>query len=142
MAQRQQQVGQRARRWCFTLNNYTPQELELLQALEPSDDLRYMIFGIEEGEEGTPHLQGYAEFYSAKRLRSVKQVNGLTRAHLEPAKGNQEQNIAYCSKDGRSFEIGTRFEWAFLITRLESDAREAMRSCRRERCDRCGRYLR
>lgn len=92
----------RSRAWCFTLNNPLDEEEKSLKELE----CRYMIFGREVGEEGTPHLQGYVYFKSLKSLKQVKKC--MPRAHLEVAKGNPDQNIEYCSKDGDVFERGDK----------------------------------
>lgn len=91
-----------ARRWCFTLNNYTEQELASIEEWE----VDYLIYGKETGENGTDHLQGYVELGSPANLGTMK--NKLTRAHWETAKGNADQNITYCSKDGIVFERGVR----------------------------------
>lgn len=48
----------------------------------------------------TPHVQGYVEFKSAKRLSTLKKW--LPRAHFEKAKGSAEDNIKYCSKEDPS----------------------------------------
>ena len=90
------------RAWCFTLNNYTEEEYKSLQDVE----CKYIIMGKEEGKEETPHLQGYIQFKNAKRMGGMKDING--RAHWEAAKGNPQQNIEYCSKDGDFWEKGPR----------------------------------
>lgn len=82
-----------SRAWCFTLNNYTEEEDNALQALE----CVYLIYGYEVAPEtGTPHLQGYVRFKSAKKLEQVKAK--IPRAHLEKARGSCEDNVAYCKK--------------------------------------------
>ncbi len=91
----------RSTRWCFTINNYTPADITRLCQLET----RYLIFGREVGENGTPHLQGYVEFTERKRFNSAKAAIGPT-AHLETAKGSAEHNREYCSKDGNFEEFG------------------------------------
>lgn len=48
--------GERVRRICFTLNNYTEEEENSLKEFARTTD--WMIFGHETGENGTPHLQG------------------------------------------------------------------------------------
>lgn len=83
------------RRVVFTLNNYTQDELTTL--LQDLGKHQYII-GKEVGESGTPHLQGYIEFATPVKFRTIKKI--LPRAHLEKAKGNKQQNIDYCSKDG------------------------------------------
>ena len=50
----------RAKRWVFTLNNYTPEEENKLKEM----DCEWMVFGHEHTKEGegTPHLQGALTF--------------------------------------------------------------------------------
>lgn len=43
--------------WCFTVNNYTAEEIVAVKSLE----YKYLVIGFEVGEEGTPHLQCYVE---------------------------------------------------------------------------------
>lgn len=83
------------RRACFTLNNWTDEELS--QCHKDFDGCQYII-GKEVGEEGTPHLQGYVEF--KKQIRWNTLVNLNPRIHWEKARGDRKQNIAYCSKEG------------------------------------------
>jgi len=87
----------KTRQWVFTVNNPTPLEVEVLKAT--NNLCKYMIVGHEVGENGTPHLQGYVTMKNAYRFTSIKQLMD-DRAHVEPAKGNIEQNFKYCSKDG------------------------------------------
>lgn len=88
-----------ARRWCFTLNNYTEEEKEA--AIEWCKSKKFYVIGEEVGNEnGTPHLQGYVEGKSAITFKTLK--NKLTtRVHVEKAKGSREQNVDYCKKDGK-----------------------------------------
>lgn len=80
---------------CFTINNYTTEDLCLLG----SDGLwSYIIAGFESGANGTPHIQGYGELTKRMRLSSVKKY--LPRAHIEGRKGTQKQAIDYCMKEG------------------------------------------
>lgn len=96
----------KSRMWCFTLNNYSDDDVARLKALD-LEALRYTCVGKEVGDSGTPHLQGFLYFKSAVRLTTVKRVVG-DRAHCEIAKGNLEQNFTYCTKDGDFFEVGER----------------------------------
>lgn len=85
------------RRVVFTLNNYLQEEMDtLIQKLRTQN--HDFIVGREIGASGTPHLQGYIEFKNPKQFSTVKKM--LPRAHLEKAKGNRNQNIEYCSKEG------------------------------------------
>lgn len=85
---------------CFTLNNWTPGEYQTIEKL----DVKYMVVGKEIGENGTPHLQGYVEFKTAKRFTTLKKLNA--RIHWEARKGTAEQAAEYCKKDGDFIEIG------------------------------------
>lgn len=97
----------RAKNWVFTVNNYTDEEHQALQTIvETNDNVVYIIFGRETGEQGTPHLQGYLVLHNRMRLQQVKRLPGLSRAHLELRRGSHEQAREYCSKDGDVFEAG------------------------------------
>ncbi len=92
-----------AKAWCFTLNNYTENELgALVQLFSSLDEKYYFIVGEEVGEQGTPHLQGYIEKKTGRfrplPLFEVKR-NNVQCMHFEKAKGNRTQNYKYCSKD-------------------------------------------
>lgn len=91
-----------SRKWCFTLNNYSEEEVETVKEI----DCRYMVFGKEEGECGTPHLQGFIYFNCVKRMPGLKKL--IPRAHFEQARGSVDQNVEYCSKEGETFEKGDK----------------------------------
>lgn len=97
-----------AKNWVFTLNNYTNDEVDALEALgtELPSPLCYLVFGKEQGENGTPHLQGYICYKSKKEFNVVKSVVS-PRAHIEPAKGSPRQASDYCKKDNEYKEYGT-----------------------------------
>lgn len=85
-------------KWCFTLNNWSKEEYKRL-CIVCTKMCRYWIIGKEIGDQGTPHLQGYIELKSKKRLDTIKkQFN--ERAHWERAKGTRMQNKKYCMKEG------------------------------------------
>lgn len=94
---------QRLRNFCFTLNNYTDEEIEKIQN---ADIFKYIIFGRETGEEGTPHLQGYAEL---EKQTSFDVLKGMfPRLHIERRRGAAHQAANYCRKeDATPFERGT-----------------------------------
>lgn len=93
---------ERSRAFCFTLNNYTDADVELVKGW----DCKYLIFGKEKGEAGTPHLQGYVSFANGKTLSALKKFSA--RAHWEIARGTPKQASEYCEKEGDVFEKGTR----------------------------------
>lgn len=59
--------------------------------------VQFIIWGDEIGESGTPHLQGYIEFFKRQRHRRVCRILG-GRAHVERRHGTAEQAITYCRK--------------------------------------------
>lgn len=89
-----------AKRWCFTLNNYNDQDLESFRSIVPIFCDKCII-GKEVGESGTPHLQGYIEFKTKKRPKSVFGFNNTI--HWEKARGTPLENLKYCSKDENVF---------------------------------------
>jgi len=81
-----------ARSWSFTLNNYTDKDCTLLDNLV----CKYVIYGKEIGEKGTPHLQGCIILCNASRLSSLKKI--LPTAHWEITKSTTA-SINYCMKE-------------------------------------------
>ena len=100
----------RSRRWTWTLNNPTSEEIDHLKEVGAdllTYHLKYLTWGNEVAPEtGTPHLQGYAEFTVLKSLRKVRDLVSH-RVHAEKSKGSGEQNQAYSQKDGDFLEFGT-----------------------------------
>lgn len=92
----------RSKHWCFTLNNYTDEDLLRLSSLRSTRDL-YLIYGKEVGETGTPHLQGFVSFPSRKRLNQV--IQALGQCHCSIARFIS-QSIEYCKKEGDYTEFG------------------------------------
>lgn len=90
----------RARRWVFTINNFTEDDENAVLALEQRDEVVSVIAEHEEGKEGTPHIQGYVVFDKAIYGNTVEKLLG-GRAWLSVARGSTKANIEYCSKEGR-----------------------------------------
>lgn len=90
--------------YCFTLNNYTEDEYQRVQAT-CRDESVYAIVGREVGEQGTPHLQGYIRFKRAYRFATITN-RLLPRSHVEVARGSPRSNREYCSKSGDFQEYG------------------------------------
>ncbi len=87
----------KGRAWCFTLNNWTPEELNsMLMCLA---DGEYVI-GEEVGENGTLHLQGVVRWKNPRHLESVKKILG-DRCQVEKCK-NWNSSKNYSSKDGKT----------------------------------------
>jgi len=91
-------------KWCFTLNNYSEMEFEIM--IKYFNDSNYFyIVGKEIGEAGTPHLQGFCMSKDSKKFRLTKLEKLLIRDGVKPmrnfrAKGSARENYEYCSKDG------------------------------------------
>lgn len=106
-------MDKRQRNFCFTLNNYTQEQLEWWTNAIAHPCIRYCCFGREVSDSLTPHLQGY---FQCRNPISIKALIGYSparsglarvsgklpeeagRPHLEPAYGSLSQNKAYCSK--------------------------------------------
>lgn len=111
------------RQVCYTLNNYTDDDIYRLQSLHlhsarGGHGIVYHCFQTEKGEKETPHIQGFICFNTAKKRAAVLNVlnaKGERRVHIEFAKGTPEQNRAYCFKK-ESFDRakGIRFEIGVL----------------------------
>lgn len=94
-----------AKRWCFTLNNYTGPELTSI--VDSADSFDYLCFGRERGSNNTPHLQGFVILKEKKRFSHVKTLPGLSRAHWEKSVARNPKLAAdYCKKDGDYDEYG------------------------------------
>lgn len=95
----------RSRGWCWTLNNYSEEEYEMLT--HPTQSIFQnckWIVGKEIGKQGTPHLQGYFYFNNAVNFKTIKEY--IPKAHIEKAKGTPLQNYDYCRKEGNFLSSG------------------------------------
>jgi len=86
------------KRWCFTVNNPVPADYVSLNALGPT--LTYLVFSDEIGDTGTPHIQGFFISKTNKTLVAAKVL--IPRAHLELARGTNEQASDYCKGGGNT----------------------------------------
>lgn len=114
--ERRRRVAAPRRSWCFTINNpmstWTSGHEEFI--VHATDicgtKLRYMVFQVETGDNGTPHYQGYMEFTTPVRFRWLSTVL-KNAAHLEWRRGTREQARDYCMKEstrvGGPWEVGT-----------------------------------
>jgi len=92
--------SEKSRRWIIVVNNYTPQDEEIIQAIH----CRYIVYGKEVGESGTPHLQGFIIFNSTKTLVACKKLHAT--AHFQIAVKSSEINRNYAKKGEQ-----TKAEW-------------------------------
>ncbi|GAC77845.1 replication protein, partial [uncultured marine virus] len=91
-----------SKHWCFTLNNYTIEDIELICS---NSSIEKYIFQEEVGELGTPHLQGYMKFKTKVRPKSVFKTNKISWGKTKDIKAS----IVYCQKeDTRAGKIFTK----------------------------------
>lgn len=117
------------RRFVFTLNNYTDEEVLKCEKFV-NDFSKYGIFGKELAPTtNTPHLQGFINLHKPMRLNTIKK-HIANRVHIEKANGSDEQNQNYCRKAGDFFEKGApvvqgqRNDLASLIQTIDSGERQ------------------
>lgn len=81
----------RARSFIFTWNNYTEESIGTLKGLT----YKYLIYGKEVGESGTPHLQGLIQFSNARSWEAVRKelLGADVRACKDPVSA-----MLYCKK--------------------------------------------
>lgn len=78
----------------FTVNNPVSSDVADLKNLE--SEVKYICYGKEVGESGTPHFQGYAEL-SAQHSGSWLSKR-IPRAHILRADRSRRVNKVYCGK--------------------------------------------
>jgi Putative viral replication protein./RNA helicase. len=94
--------GRGSRGWCFT--DYSLNE-DALQACES----RYLIYGRELcPKTGRTHLQGFVYFDNVIARKTVQERLNVGKCHCKPMYSTPDACIAYCKKDGESWEQGDR----------------------------------
>lgn len=88
-----------AKRWVFTLNNYTDDEISSIVPII-MDKCDKALVSKEVGSSGTPHLQG---FISLKVKERPKTIFNCDRIHWEAAKGNNDAQFKYITKQNEPF---------------------------------------
>lgn len=89
-----------SKRWTFTAYMQAPELIPLIESKGT------YIFGEEIcPSTGREHLQGYIEFHKKERPTECVKT---TKIHWEKARGSREDNIKYCSKEGK---VHTNSNW-------------------------------
>lgn len=104
----------KSRRYCFTIHNYTVEELARFHVLAESlEKHRFIVYGLEIAPDtGTKHIQGYIELNTAQRFTflhsyiNIRRNDELLKFHVDIANGTADQNKKYTSKGGEHFEFG------------------------------------
>lgn len=74
---RTRSTGGKSRNWVFTINNPTEHPIFM-------ENMRYLVYQLEVGANGTPHYQGFVQFKHAVAMRTAKNCIGQN-AHVEQA---------------------------------------------------------
>ena len=106
---------------CYTLHDYTPAQVLNIQGAIGKCGIAYICFGRETcPSTGRKHLQGYLQS-TQKKFDRMKTAFATPTMHLEAAKGSDQQNYNYCSKDGDVWETGRRESLAAVKKGQRSD---------------------
>ena len=89
------QPMKKTRDWCFTINNYNATDILLLEQLGAT--CKYLIYGQEIADTGTPHLQGFLQFNYPTTFNRIKCLLN-NKAHVEPRMGTVNQAIELLQK--------------------------------------------
>lgn len=102
----------KSRKYIISWNNY-PLNLSLKQLqnqIREIGNVEYMILAFEKGEEKqTPHIQGYVRFTNPITFQTLQKIltnDDGTMGYLDQAKGSDNENKIYCSKQGNYIEYG------------------------------------
>jgi len=113
--QKTQTQNNKAKHWCFTINN--PTELDYATLIMFRPQTTYMVYGVEHsvlrdsaGVAKTPHLQGYFCLVGQKTRTALSKI--LDRAHLEVKRGTVRDAIDYCKKGDQTHEEWSKFKTA------------------------------
>ncbi|QMW68902.1 replication-associated protein [Crucivirus-429] len=89
---------------CFTLNNYTPAEVKAIRG--DTTHYKWLCYGEEVGESGTPHLQGAFSVNGSSSIAyaTLHTYPGMARASFRKSIGTFQQNIDYCFKGDLSHD--------------------------------------
>lgn len=94
-----------SKHWCFTLNNYTEEEIKMIKEID-SSIVPILGFQEEIGEEtGTPHLQGYLAFDRKRRPFEVFKTHRIRWSKCRKIKNS----INYIQKQDTKKEDGIRY---------------------------------
>lgn len=95
--------NQQGKYWCFTINNPEPEDCDKINALWNDKHAEFLVYQLEQGENGTKHLQGYICFKHNYRFNRIKKLT-TNRIHLEKRRGTHSEARDYCTKDDTRVE--------------------------------------
>jgi len=86
-----------SRNWILTLNHPEAETAEYLENIHTQLKAVYTCGQLEQGEEGTPHIQFYMNFKAPSRPAMFKRYD--KRIHFEKVSKTEHKASAYCLKD-------------------------------------------
>lgn len=90
------------------MNNYTDGELhDINEQLAEREEVQYICYGKEEGQSGSPHLQGYLQLKDRKRLNKMLnflETKGFTGRVSAPNQIEVLGTTALSNKEKREFK--------------------------------------
>lgn len=108
---------QRSRMFCFTINNWSEPEEEVVRNLVGAHGAKYCVYQHEAGEAGTPHIQGFVVFLNPRDFAGVRSLfsagSGTCRAHVEACRGDWTSNYVYCTKESSRMPGPGHGPWEF-----------------------------
>lgn len=110
----------------FVVNNYTENEVCQLK-VTLKNICKKACFGLEVGDSGTPHIQGYISLKKKERYTGLHNYPGLERASFRKVR-NDKACIEYCQKDNCAFSWGFATKCR-IITNLRPWQVEVERQC-------------
>lgn len=103
-------ASDRSKHFPFTINNYTDDDLVALRSAIDAAHITYICWQLEVGANGTPHTQGYAQADIVQRFTQINRILG-GRAYLSEARGDSDENHAYCCKEDETTVAGSFEEY-------------------------------
>lgn len=114
----------RARIWCFTLNNYTEEDVVSLSHNKWNNlKIKKLVFQEELGKKNVKHLQGVVQFENQISFSELKKFNG--KIHWSKCR-DIKASIKYCSKEktrnGDLYKIGDvdKYIWKDKVELMSS----------------------
>jgi len=102
--------------WRMTINNYDETDLALVQQGYP-EHIRQLVYTLEEGEEGTPHIQAYMRMKRDCRLAMMKKLFPRGNFGYLDSAEYQLNSQRYAQKlDGTATSPATITNWDPLLT--------------------------
>jgi len=82
-----------AKDWCFRISNPDSDDWDLIMDFP----YKYLVFQVELGEQGTPHVQGFVQFEDKLRFTAVKKLH--KKSWWAKRKGTPDEAANYCKKE-------------------------------------------